>query len=133
MSIIKDRRMKANPAVYILSAIICAISLGSCKKDKTLAECGIEGCEPGVVSYENDIVPLIEQSCATNLGPLTGCHDAWIFEYDNVKSSVDAGTFWNAISNKSMPKIPNSFGIDTLTQAEYEMFECWICDGAPKN
>jgi hypothetical protein len=107
--------------------------MSSCKKDKTLSDCGIEHCYTGAVSYQNDIVPLIQQSCATNLGPLTGCHDAWIFEYDNVKGTVDAGTFWSVIADKSMPKIPNSFGIDTLTQAEYEMFECWICDGAANN
>lgn len=107
--------------------------LFSCAKDKTYGECGLEHCITGNVSYSEDIVPLIQQSCATNLGPGTGCHDAWIFEYDNVKSSVDQGTFWGAIANKSMPKIPNTFGIDSLTQAEYEMFGCWICAGAPNN
>ena len=83
--------------------------------------------------YENDIKPLIQQSCATNLGPGTGCHDAWIFSYDNVKTSVDGGIFWNVIETDYMPKLPNSFGIVALTQDEMEMFECWICDGALEN
>jgi hypothetical protein len=119
---------------FLFLTFIAITLLFSCAKDKTLAECGIEHCTPGGdVSYSEDIVPLIQNSCATNLGPGTGCHDAWIFEYTNIKSSVDNGSFWNAIENKSMPKIPNVFGIDTLTQAEYELFECWICDGAPEN
>lgn len=105
----------------------------SCNKDKTLAECGLEHCTPGAVSYENDIKPLIQQSCATNLGPGTGCHDAWIFDYDNIKTSVDGGIFWSVIESGYMPKMPNSFGIVGLTPEEYEMFECWICDGAPEN
>lgn len=114
-------------------AFISTSALLSCNKDKTLAECGLSHCTPGAVSYENDIKPLIQQSCATGTGPGTGCHDSWIFEYTNVKNRVDDGTFWAAIADGSMPKVPNSFGIDSLTQAEYEMFECWICDGAPEN
>jgi hypothetical protein len=118
---------------FLFMSFIAVTMLFSCAKDKTFSECGLEHCSTGSVSYSEDIVPLIQNSCATNLGPGTGCHDAWIFEYDNIKGSVDLGTFWNAISNKSMPKIPNSFGIDSLTLAEYQLFECWICDGAPEN
>jgi len=98
-----------------------------------LAECNLEHCTPGAVSYENDIKPLIQQSCATNMGPGTGCHDAWIFKYDNIKNKVDDGIFGAVIADGSMPKIPNSFGIAPLTQAEKELFECWICDGALEN
>lgn len=117
----------------LLLVFISTTVLLSCNKDKTLAECGLEHCTPGSVSYENDIKPLIQQSCATGTGPGTGCHDAWIFNYDNITPKIDDGTFWSVIENYSMPKLPNSFGIAGLTQAEYEMFECWICDGAPEN
>lgn len=67
------------------------------------------------------------------MGPGTGCHDAWIFNYDNVKTSIDNGIFGSVIADESMPKVPNSFGILALTQAEKELFECWICDGALEN
>ncbi|MFK7786949.1 MAG: hypothetical protein AB8B56_17645 [Crocinitomicaceae bacterium] len=107
--------------------------LYSCNKDTTLSECNLEHCVQGGVSYENDIVPLIQQSCATNMGPGTGCHDAWIFEYDNIKTSVGYGDFGRVIADETMPKLPNAFGIVALTEAEKEMFECWICDGAPEN
>ena len=117
----------------LLLVFISTSVLLSCNKDSTLAECNLEHCTPGAVSYEDDIKPLIMQSCATNLGPGTGCHDIWIFNYDNVKTHIESGIFWGAIENGSMPKIPNSFGIEPLTQAEYEMFECWICDGALEN
>lgn len=107
--------------------------LFSCTKDKTPAECGLEYCSPGAVSYENDIKPLIQQSCATNMGPGTGCHDSWIFNYDNILPKIKDGSFGAVISDRSMPQMPNSFGIDSLTQAEIELFECWICDGGLKN
>ncbi|MCH2224957.1 MAG: hypothetical protein MK066_09335 [Crocinitomicaceae bacterium] len=115
----------------MISATI--VIFASCNKDKTLADCNKPECTPGSVSYENDIVPLIQGSCSTGLGPLTGCHDAWIFEYNNVKTSVDNGVFLSVILDKSMPKTPNSFGIDTLTQEQIQLFECWICDGALEN
>ncbi len=117
----------------LLLIFISTTVLLSCNKDKTYAECGLEHCYPGAVSYENDIKPLIQQSCATNLGPGTGCHDAWIFNYDNVKTSIDNGIFWSVIADQSMPKVPNTFGIGALTTDEYEMFECWICNGALEN
>ena len=46
---------------------------------------------------------------------------------------VDYGDFGRVIADETMPKLPNSFGIVALTEAEKEMFECWICDGAPEN
>lgn len=105
----------------------------SCTKDKTFGSCSGD-CIPNMVSYEVDIKPLIMQSCATNNGPGTGCHDAWIFEYDNVLASVQSGNFRRVIvEEKSMPIIPNNFNIEPLTKAEIKLFECWICDGAPNN
>lgn len=124
--------MNAIYRILFLSFISFA-GLFSCTKDKTRDTCGLEHCTPGSVSYLNDIVPLIQQTCTTTSGPTAGCHGASIAEYVNVKGSIDAGTFWSVIADKSMPKTPNAFGIDTLTQAQYEMFECWICDGAPNN
>ena len=104
-----------------------------CTKDKTAGTCSGD-CLPNMVSYEVDIKPLISQSCATNNGPGTGCHDAWIFEYDNVLSSVKSGDFRRVIlEDMTMPKIPNDFNIAPLTEAELKLFECWICDGAPNN
>ncbi|MDG1333802.1 MAG: hypothetical protein P8P74_15805 [Crocinitomicaceae bacterium] len=117
----------------LLVAFVSIAGLLSCNKDTTYAECTLEHCTPGAVSYEDDIKPLIQQSCATGLGPQTGCHDAWIFNYDNVKKSIDDGVFGNEIATESMPMMPNSFGIVPLTDAEKEMFECWICDGALEN
>jgi len=130
---LKKTTLMKNGFRILLMTFIATAALLSCNKDKTLSECNLEYCTPGAVSYENDIRPLIQQSCATNQGPGTGCHDAWIFNYDNVKSKIEQGTFGAVISDGSMPKIPNNFGIAPLTQAEIEMFECWICDGALEN
>lgn len=110
-----------------------ALLLLNCTKDKTLRNCSGD-CIPDMVSYEVDIKPLISQSCATNNGPGTGCHDAWIFSYGSVLARVQNGDFRRVIiDEKSMPKIPNDFNIEPLTADEIKLFECWICDGAPNN
>jgi hypothetical protein len=116
-------------------AVIFLIMLASssCTKDKVGNGCSGD-CMPDMVSYESDIKPLIMQSCATNNGPGTGCHDAWIFEYENVLASVQSGVFKRVIlEDMTMPKIPNNFNIQSLTPDELKLFECWICDGAPNN
>ncbi len=116
----------------LLTVVFVVFGLIGCKKDKTEA-CEIEGCIPGSVSYQQDIVPIITNSCATNLGPGTGCHDAWIFDYNNVKGNMDNGLIMSVINDGSMPQIPNSFGIDSLTEQEIFLFQCWACSGAPNN
>lgn len=114
--------------------IIVAFSwlfLNSCVKGKAL-ETRPEDCEE-IISYSVQIKPLIQQSCATNLGPGTGCHDGWILEYENLKAPIESGDFWNSIETRYMPAIPNSFGIQELTLDEIEQFRCWIKQGAPNN
>jgi hypothetical protein len=111
--------------VLLLGAIV------GCTKDKALAV-QVNDCEVEV-SYNDQIKPLIQQSCATNLGPGTGCHDAWIFEYENLEAPISSGTFWNVIETRYMPIIPNNFGIEELTEDEMELFRCWIKQGALNN
>lgn len=117
----------------VFAILILSWALLSCTKDKALRNCSGD-CMPNLVSYESDIKPLIKQSCATNTGAGTGCHDAWVFDYENVLSRVQDGSFRRVIiEDMSMPKIPNNFNIEPLTQEELKLFECWICDGAPNN
>jgi len=118
----------------ILYIGVLVLALTACKKDTALPFNIDADCESLAVSYQDDIVPLIQQSCATNQGPGTGCHDAWIFEYDNVLLKVNDGTIQNrVIGLKDMPPEVNSFSIAPLTQDEINLFGCWIIDGAQNN
>lgn len=109
--------------------LLLAMLLVNCTRDKALKPCNLPDCALGSVSYRTDIVPIIQASCMTGLGPGTGCHDSWIDEYDGVKSSIESGRFWLVIQNGTMPKLPNNFGIQALTPAELTTLECWICNG----
>lgn len=114
-----------------LAGFLALLFLSSCLKDKTVpvdADCGV------VVSYSTDIRPIIESSCKTQLGPGTGCHDAWIDNYDPISSYLDAGTWQNEVFvEKTMPIVPNSFDIDSLTGDELDIMLCWINQGYPEN
>lgn len=121
--------MKKNWSLLLLFAL----GNYACTKDKADPACELADCITSV-SYQNDIAPIISQSCATNLGPGTGCHDAWIFEYDNVYGQVRNGAIQHVIiDTKEMPPIPNNFGIMPLTDDEIQQFACWICNGALNN
>ncbi len=109
------------------------IFLTSCLKDKTIKPINPE-CVGLTVSYNDNIKPLVAQSCATNQGPGTGCHDDWIFEYSNLYEVINSGMFEHKVfETGSMPQIPNSFNIDPLTEEEINTLKCWIADGYPDN
>lgn len=120
-----------NVIIHIIILAFFSLIMFSCAKGKAIEVSPID-CEE-IVSYSAQIKPLIIQSCATNLGPGTGCHDNWILEYENLQAPIDNGSFWNAIESRYMPEIPNSFNIDALTGEEIEQFRCWIKQGAKNN
>ncbi|MFT6715637.1 MAG: hypothetical protein ACJA0Q_000264 [Saprospiraceae bacterium] len=99
------------------------------------------GVETGVtvetaveVSYLVSIRPIIETSCKTQQGPGTGCHDAWIDDYQAIKNSLNIGAWQNVVlETKRMPAIPNSFGIDSLSASEYATMSAWINQGYKEN
>jgi len=119
--------------VFIIGVFLFFVTF-SCKKDKSIGvDLGFE-CVGGLVSYKDHIAPLISQSCATNLGPGTGCHDAWIFEYSNVKNIAESGVLRDvSVDSKYMPIVPNAFGIAPLTDDEVQLLSCWIYQGALDN
>jgi hypothetical protein len=115
---------------FTLSIILFAlVGLSSCLKDKVQPF----GCD-SIISYEAEIRPIIESSCKTGLGGGTGCHDAWVDDYSQVKSQLISGNWQNEVLvEKTMPLIPNDFSIDSLTNDEYQTMRCWILQGFPEN
>ncbi len=102
----------------------------SCLKEKTIP---LGDCD-SIISYSGEIRPIIESSCKTGLGGGTGCHDAWIDEYDNIVNYMTAGSWQNEVlTTKRMPLVPNDFGIDSLTADEIKTMQCWVDQGYPEN
>lgn len=118
--------------IGLLCFVVPSFLLSSCLKDKTMPV--IPSDCPTIISYSLDIVPIINTSCVTNQGPGTGCHDAWIFDYNNIVGQMEANKWQNTVINlRTMPQIPNVFGIDSLTADEYQLMKCWINQGYPDN
>lgn len=92
-----------------------------------------DDCTNANVSYQSDILPIINSSCA-----LSGCHVAGFnngdyTSYAGLKAKADSGRL-NArvVIDQSMPP-SNSPGPKTLSDAQIEAFKCWIEAGAPEN
>lgn len=118
--------------ICLLSFIAISFLVTSCLKDKT-SPINPSECQT-IVSYSLDIVPIINSSCITGTGPGTGCHDAWILEYSGVVPAIENQTIYNELFvDHTMPEIPNSWGIDSLSTEEKRLFKCWIDQGYPEN
>ena len=126
--------LTSQPGLCFMRKVVTILSLvlltTSCLKDKTepLGPCTT------IISYTNDIRPIIESSCKTQTGPGTGCHDQWIDNFSGIKGYIDAEIWQNEIFNdKTMPVMPNTWGIDSLTSDEIQTMQCWIDQGYPEN
>ena len=109
--------------VQIILTILIVLVIMSCHKDKTLAPVS---CVT-TISYTTDIVPIIQSSCME-------CHDTWITEYSNIVDYINNDSWQNAIwGSYTMPKMPNNFGIDSLTSDEIQIMKCWVEQGFPEN
>ena len=116
--------------IRIVISVLVVFAFTSCEKDKAFQP---GGCNT-IISYSSDIVPIIQGSCMTGLGPGTGCHDAWITDYSNIVKTIENDSWPNAVwGSYSMPKIPNNFGIDSLDVNEVEIMRCWVEQGYPNN
>jgi len=86
------------------------------------------------ISYLVSIRPIIETSCKTQQGAGTGCHDAWIDNYQDVRNYLNSGVWQSVVlDTKRMPIIPNSFDIDSLDADEIKVMTEWIEQGYPEN
>jgi len=111
-----------------LKVVILLALASSCKDDEMT---GTENC--GDPSYQNDIKPIIDNACA-----LAGCHVSGFSggdyeSYEGLKANVDDGTLrTQVVATMEMPQ-PNPNGPDELTQAEIDLFDCWIENGGKDN
>lgn len=118
----------------IFLVLTLAFLSASCLKDKAIPANVASGECDGIVSYSEDIRPIIEASCNTGLGDGSGCHDAWIDSYSSIKSQLNGGAWQSQVFlQRTMPKIPNNFGIDSLTNEAWQMMKCWVDQEYPNN
>lgn len=99
--------------------------------DTTTAPIG-KLCDTVIPTYDNQVQPIINASCAT----ATGCHITGTdgngipyTSFADIKAKVDNGSFeTKVLGDKSMPA-----GGGSLTDDELEILQCWIDKGALEN
>ena len=93
---------------------------------------GDGSCEFGEISYQNDLVTIIDLYCND------GCHNAVdrqgnvvLETYNNVQPYLDDGSFIGSIKYESpfAPMPPGS----KLSQCDIDKIDSWIANGAPNN
>ena len=121
--------MKANKFILQLSCLLCFVVAESCYYDKEDLLYGASDCDISTVSFREDILPIVGNSCAT-----VGCHvqggsGPSIYEnYDQVKAAVDKGSLnQRVVVQMDMP--PSG----SLTACQIAHVQQWILDGAPNN
>ncbi|MEM9260122.1 MAG: hypothetical protein AAGA62_10785 [Bacteroidota bacterium] len=116
---------------------ITIITIGGCTKD-SLPEPEPSLCEGGTPTYEVEIRPIIEASCAysgCHLGGAPGLYNS----YDGLLANLNDGTFrQRVISQMDDPNVgmpPNYAPSDRpqdLTSEELNLIECWLDAGFPR-
>lgn len=102
-----------------------------------------EGCASGIATYELNIKPIIEESCA-----YSGCHDGnntdspGDFEtYEGILPYLRDGTVRTRVIDlrsdpvQGMPPSIEAYPQtqkENLTQEELDLFQCWLNNGFPE-
>lgn len=120
--------------IYIVNKVaICLLFsctlLLSCYYDKENELYGEVQCDTEVVSFAEDISPIISNNCS-----VVGCHvqggsgTGVLENYTQIKSIVDDGSFRERVLvQRNMP--PSGF----LSECQIEHLDQWIASGAPDN
>lgn len=104
---------------YILAFGLMA-TLYSCGDDSIV----VDDCQ---ISYQDDLVPLVTTACDGY------CHTSsnHFATYSNIKEVVDNGLLWQkVVIDQTMPLYGSG---KSITDAQIEMFACWIEAGGPNN
>lgn len=109
---------------YILFLVVVIFSLTQCSKDKLEF---VEGECIGETTYDNQIQPIIANSCA-----YSNCHDGSGLAPGNFNSYAGMLSILNeskfdtrAVINRDMPP-SYATGPKSLTQEEIALLQCWI-------
>ncbi|MFK7807611.1 MAG: hypothetical protein AB8F74_07435 [Saprospiraceae bacterium] len=118
------------PFFLFLSLIILC---SSCTNDQ-LPE-PVEADCPTVITYDVEIKPIIDNSCAYSGCHVSGFGSGDFTNYASLEGLLTAGTFENrVIIERNMPP---SYAPDDkpkmLTDEELDLMKCWMEGGYPEN
>ena len=90
-------------------------------------------CEDVSISYANDILPIINSTCALSDCHVFGFEHGDYTTYFGLKAKVDNGTLvTQVVSGRTMPPA-DSPGPTLLSNEQIQAFLCWINEGGLDN
>lgn len=117
---------------FILLSICLMVSLNSCYYDKAELLYPNNVCDTAAVKYSTSVLPVLSSSCISCHGGGTPSAGVSLDTYAGVKTQVDNGRLWGAVSHSAgfspMPKNGNK-----LSACNLEKIRIWIAAGAPNN
>lgn len=122
--------------LIILSAFFCILYVSSCYSDKTPIFVDPNDCDPNLVYFQSEVLPILSSNCAQS-----GCHDA-ITEADGYNFTDYAGAYaaikpynaerselYESITTTESEEIMPPAGNTPLSAAQIEIIRNWIEQG----
>ena len=113
----------------------------ACTSDKLEEPIPPTFCEANVVTYDNQVKPIIDRNCA-----IAGCHvqgtiaPGQFDTYDGLRPFLSDAEFRTFVidlrddPNLGMPpNWPTNPGPMDLTEEEFEIISCWVAQEYPEN
>jgi hypothetical protein len=119
--------------VMLAGALTCILTMQSCVNNTLPPPAGL-GCSDEVVSYANDVWPIIDTSCA-NVGN-GGCHNGGTGPDSDWREFSKVQSHAAEIKNR-ITRTPGTAGympqIGSLDDEEIRLISCWVDQGAQNN
>jgi hypothetical protein len=116
--------------LFIASLFLIQMSQSSCSNDKLPDPATISNpaCDSIQISYDSQIKPIIDNSCA-----FVGCHNANspfgdMTDYANMSFYLNDNFF-----KKRVVDIMDMPEGDMLSPEDFDLVECWVSKGYPEN
>jgi hypothetical protein len=127
--------MKFRFFLFLFAALL--LSVYACTADQ-LPEPSSQPCTGQIITYEADIRPIIESSCAyagCHLGAAPGIYN----DYDGLLPDLENGSFKNRVIDQrddAVRGMPPNYATppnpQDLTADELELIRCWLDAGFPR-
>jgi len=118
--------------LIVLMALI--LMFFSCSFDELPEPAPPTACEALMPTYENEVKPIIDTYCAYAGCHVSGFPNGNYESYESMLFSLENGQFRErAIIRKDMPDLTAPEGLQELPEEEFQILECWLANGFPKN
>jgi hypothetical protein len=132
--------MKSFKFLFFNLVFLVLLCCSACTNDQLPEPAPVEGCETIMPTYDDDIKPIIDNSCAYSGCHLDGSAPGIYIDYEGLLPILESGFFRSrVIFDKDDPNIgmppnyaPNDRPQD-LTQEELDLITCWLDNGFPEN